>query len=260
MPLWKESVFKSYLLQQVDQNWLAFHLYIVTFATGLLDAISYGTFYVFASNQTGNVIILLSLSLDLRSRYENDRGPSILTVGISLASFITFAFLSGRVGLKYGHQLRYWLLLSTSVQCFLFLITAILMQLHVLSTDDQNVFPTHPKLDAIPMAILASAAGLQVSQARTSGVNEIPTAMLTSPMVDFLVHPDLLVWQLRSNGNPGVKSRNIRAMYIFCLVSGVVVGAAIDLHQGVAAATFMAFAVRFVGLMILFISPERKGS
>lgn len=104
MPRRREGVFKAYLLQEVDPLWLASQLYIVTFATGLLDAISYGTFYVFASNQTGNVIILLSLSLDLRSRYANDGGgPSILTVGVSLASFVTFAFLAGRIGLRYGH-------------------------------------------------------------------------------------------------------------------------------------------------------------
>jgi uncharacterized membrane protein YoaK (UPF0700 family) len=258
MPRGKEAVLKSYLLQEVDPHWLASQLYIVTFATGLLDAISYGTFYVFSSNQTGNVINLLSLSLDLRSRYANDGGPSILTVGTSLASFITFAFIAGRIGLKYGHRLRWWLLLSTSAQCILLLITAVLMQGGVLSTDDQHARPTHPKLDAIPVALLAIAAGLQVSQARTSGVNEVPTAMLTSPMVDFLVHPNLLTRQLRSHGNPGIKSRNIRAIYIFCLVSGVVVGAAIDLHQGVAAATFTAFAVRFVGLVALMFIPQRK--
>lgn len=238
---------------------MASQLYIVTFATGLLDAISYGTFYVFASNQTGNVIILLSLALDLRSRYARDGGPSILTVGTSLASFVTLAFVSGRIGLRYGHRLRWWLLLSTGVQCSLLLVTAVLMQVSVLSTDDQMTSPTHPEVDAIPMALLASAAGLQVSQARTSGVNEVPTAMLTSPMVDLLVHPNMLTFQLRSHGNSGVRSRNIRAFYIICLLSGVVVGAAIDLHQGVAAATFTAFAVRIAGLVFLMIIPEQEG-
>jgi len=256
MSRWKKSAVKSYLEQEVDPDWLASQLYIVTFATGLLDATSYGTFYVFASNQTGNVIILLSLALDLRSRYADRGGPSLLTTGTSLASFLIFAFLSGRIGLKYGHRLRWWLILSTSAQCILLLITAVLMQVGLLSTNNQDVRPSNPELDAIPMALLASAAGLQVSQARTSGVNEVPTAMLTSPMVDFLVHPNLLTLQLRSRGDPGIRSRNVRAIYIFCLVLGVVVGAAVDLHQGVAAATFTAFAVRFVGLVALMVIPK----
>jgi hypothetical protein len=77
-------------------------------------------------------------------------------------------------------------------------------------------------------------------------------------MEDFLLHPSLPTPRLRSHGDPGVRSRNVRAIYIFCLVSGVVVGAAVDLHQGVAAATFTAFAVRMVGLVILMIIPQQK--
>jgi hypothetical protein len=167
----KWSTFESYLRQEVDSDWMASQLYVVTFATGLLDAISYDTFYVFCLKSNWKRHCSIFTCIGLRRRYANNGAPSILTIGTSLASFITLAFLSGRIGLRYGHRLRWWLLLSTSIQCTLLLITAVLMQVHVLSTDNQGSRPTHPELDAIPMALLTSAAGLQVSQARASGVN-----------------------------------------------------------------------------------------
>ena len=60
----------------------------------------------------------------------------------------------------------------------------------------------------------------RIDQARTSGISEIPTAMLTSPYIDFLVDPDLFMHFRQAEAN----SRNIRFMHISSIVCGGFVG------------------------------------
>jgi uncharacterized membrane protein YoaK (UPF0700 family) len=79
------------------------------------------------------------------------------------------------------------------------------------------------------LLLLATSSGIQVAQARTSGIQELPTAMLSSPMVDFLVDKNFFRFSLH---DPQVQARNRRAMGIFAIVSGAFAGAFLHKAKG----------------------------
>lgn len=94
--------------------------------------------------------------------------------------------------------------------------------------------------------LLASASGAQVAIARTVGIAEVPTAMLSSPIVDFVVDPHLLhlfpshrmegesrwrsLW--RHTTAPEHLARNRRGIYITSIVTGSFVGAIVHRVAG----------------------------
>ncbi|KAG1721690.1 uncharacterized protein EDB91DRAFT_1175938 [Suillus paluster] len=136
------------LQHTVSPTFFPVQLVAIAFCTGILDATTYADFQTFASNQTGNAILLPVGMMGAAN-------VQMLNTGTSLASFLFFGFLSGQVGHIFGHRKRWWMLLSLLIQALL-------------------------------LFLLATSAGFQVAMARNLGVNEIPTAMLTSPFIDFV--------------------------------------------------------------------------
>lgn len=255
-----KSFFHRHFVSTVHVEHLLWPLLLNTLTTGMMDATSFGAFGVFSSNQTGNVIILLSRVIGVHQRYAPGgacAGPALLTTGLSLAVFLVMAFLSGRLGQHFGHLHRASLAISTLVQAILLLLVAVLIQHSVFSPGDVNdsdVTHQYAELDAAPVALLAASAGLQVSQARCSGFQEIPTAMLTSPMVDLLIHPQLF-GRLLPRGDKKLHSRNVRAAYLSTFVLGIALGAAVHRFAGTSIVTFIAFALRIVVAVSLSILP-----
>ncbi|EPQ31798.1 uncharacterized protein PFL1_01130 [Pseudozyma flocculosa PF-1] len=237
------------LTDDVHADWLTVQLLAITLATGVLDAVSYGEYQVFASNQTGNVIVLLSLAIGIRTRYAG--GPALVTTAVSLSTFLACSFTSGRIGMRSG----------------VLAIAAVLMYRgtwYALASSRGHGW------DALPVSLLALVGGLQVSQARQSGIQEIPTAMLTSPMVEFLNHPHLFApcfrLSLSSPSRPrpspaeaaAIKSRNLRALYLFTFVTGVTTGAALHRSTGPASATFFGLAIRLVSFVAFVFVPAQR--
>lgn len=240
------------LTDVVKRSPLKWHLLAISFATGLLDATTYGDLQLFASNQTGNTIILFVLVLGKKPG-EFAKYPDLLPTGVSLATFLTMGFLWGRAGLRAGPRKRWWQVLSLAFQSGMLLLLAILLDTHVL----------HPGLplghgrrtnDAALACLLAAPSGAQVALARSSGISEIPTAMLTSPYIDFFLDPNL--WSdPRKVDNPKVKTRNTRAIYLLCIITGSIVGALMHRHASSSAALYLAFAMRLVGLIATLYFP-----
>lgn len=233
------------MTDELSGPWLEGQLLAITLATGLLDAVSYGEWGVFASNQTGNVILLLAHSI-AKARDSLPPGlqaaPPLLLTGLSLAGFLASSFASGRLGHSWGHQKRWWFVLSGCLQTSLLLAVAILVQHKELV-----LLPDAP-LAAIPVTLLAMTGGFQVSQARCSGVNEVPTAMLTSPMVDFLNRPDLFSLK-------GSHTRDLRALYILSFICGIAVGSIAHTFGGALTALFLGFGLRAVGTIVFMVQP-----
>jgi hypothetical protein len=85
--------------------------------------------------------------------------------------------------------------------------------------------------------------------------------MLTSPMVDLVVHPRLfapLGASKDQNDPQGVHSRNIRLIYVSLFLAGIAVGAAVHIRSGVAAVTFFAFALRIVTAALVCLLPAES--
>jgi uncharacterized membrane protein YoaK (UPF0700 family) len=132
-----------------------------------LDATTYADFQTFASNQTGNFILLAvgasgSYAVNLRNS------------GSSLASYLLTGYAAGKAGYHFGHRTRLWLAINNVVQVLMLAAAAGLIYGHVLlievKGDQWQV-----------LLLLAASAGPQVANARNVGVGEIPTAMLSTP-------------------------------------------------------------------------------
>jgi hypothetical protein len=104
------------------------------------------------------------------------------------------------------------MLMSNMIQLVLLILIA------VLSAPQVNVLNPSVKSEQwISLLLLAGSAGFQVAMAKTSGVGEVPTAMLTSPFVEFVT--DKHLFEARLEGNE-VKCRNRRGVYIVTLLTG----------------------------------------
>jgi uncharacterized membrane protein YoaK (UPF0700 family) len=164
---------------------------------------------VFASNQTGNAILLTLAAA-------NSAPVDLHNTAASLGGFLLCALVAGLAGNKFGVRTRGWLLMSNSIQLVLLVLTTILT-----SQPISVLLPTSKPTQWITLFLLACSAGFQVSLAKTSGVQEIPTAMLTSPFVELLTDKSLYVsWKGGKEGRGCVRSRNRRVAYIACLMGG----------------------------------------
>src|SRR5579859_5301418 len=95
-------------------------LFVMTFVTGLLDAVTYlGLGHVFAANQTGNVIVLGFALV----------GAGQISVTGALASFASFfvgAAFSGWTTLRLERAIRSWTRVMFVLEAGLLVIAAVL--------------------------------------------------------------------------------------------------------------------------------------
>ncbi|KAF4948406.1 hypothetical protein FSARC_13751 [Fusarium sarcochroum] len=179
-------------------------LIILTFCIGIQDAISYPDFQCFASNQTGNSVVL---AIGVAGDHSNLFSPS--NVGLSLGMFISGALITGQLANVVGPRGRAWLIVSHAVQT---LMTFTAAAIHSLPGSKG----TGP-LAMASLALLAFASGAQVASMRPFRIQEITTAMATAAWVDFVIDPNLL----------GLKNRprDRRAAFLVALVAGSFAGA-----------------------------------
>ncbi|AFR94167.2 hypothetical protein C343_02239 [Cryptococcus neoformans C23] len=232
-----------YLQVTIKPQSLTGPLLLITFCAGALDIATYWNFGTFASNQTGNTFILITILTGL-----HPATADLSLTGASLLAFLVFAFIFARASV-YGsprHTTRWWLLFSFAVQnTFLVLPAALITGRKV---------PVQGSLAWLLLGLLAASSGIQVVMARTSGNPEIPSAMLTSPYIDFFVDPGLFAPPQR----PGSRSRNVRLLYICSLVGGGFVGGGIHKLGGTLPVLWLVVALR-LATMIWVCLLDRKG-
>ncbi len=88
--------------------------------------------------------------------------------------------------------------------------------------------------------VIADCTHAYTSQARTVGISEVPTAMLSSPLVDLLTDPNLF----RFPSHPAAVPRNRRAIYIVSIISGSFVGACAHRYAGTECAIYVAVGIK----------------
>ncbi|OQN95276.1 hypothetical protein B0A48_18658 [Cryoendolithus antarcticus] len=198
---WSKGYFSQSLC--VD-HLIELQLLVLSFSIGVQDAIAFPDFHCFASNQTGNSVVLAigvaGLSADQFS---------LANIGISLSNFLLGAILTGQIANVVGPRRRGWLLFSHFIQTILVFGAAI-----VQSLDHDSGTGPHA-MGAI--ALLALSSGAQVASMRPMRVPEITTAMATAAWVDFVIDPKLLAV---SNA-----PRDRRAMFLLTLIGGSFAGA-----------------------------------
>lgn len=179
-------------------------LILLAFATGIQDATTYPDYGCFASNQTGNTVLLAVGIAGLRGT-NLDMPKTWLSLGL----FIAGSLVIGQVGNFLGCRRRIWLLVSNLLQTAMVFAAAAIHYWLGVSTSGPIALAV--------LALLAFSSGGQVAMARSLKINEIATAMATSAYVDLFVDPKLLA---RHN-----RPRNRRALFLLSLFTGSFAGA-----------------------------------
>lgn len=177
---------------------------LLSFATGVQDAATWVDYGVFASNQTGNTVLLSIMAAGL-----THGAYSFAIIGASLGSFIGGGLIMGQMGNYFGSRKRLWILFSSIVQTGMVYGAAGI----------QYSFPLRPHgpVAAGVMTLLAFASGAQVAMSRSLRLTEITTAMATSVYVDVVVDPAILKLHNRR--------RNRRILFLGMLTAGCFAGA-----------------------------------
>lgn len=232
---------KSYLFHDVrDDALIEFELLLCAFATGIQDATTYPDYLCFASNQTGNTVLLAVTAAGI--------GPATGTLAaientiMSLCMFVFGAFVFGQVGNRLGPRKRWWLLLSNLLQtAMVFAATAV-----------QYVYPVHHTgaHALITIALLAFSSGGQVAMSRRLGITEITTAMATAAYVDLVVDPKFLKWRNRP--------RNRRFLFLVTLIAGSFAGAFAYRALGGAFVLVLSGIGKAIVLGLFFVNPKME--
>jgi uncharacterized membrane protein YoaK (UPF0700 family) len=182
---------------------LTLALLALTFASGMVDAVSYlGLDRVFTANMTGNVV-LLGFGI------AGSGGLPILAPIISLGSFVLGAGIGGLLGTKFGQQHLLhvgaaWILQATLLTCATILAAAVHPRAGSVSRD-------------VVIGTLALAMGVQTATARRLAVPDLPTTVVTQTLTG-------LVADSRLFGGSG-KGTTRRGSAVAAMLGGAVIGA-----------------------------------
>lgn len=210
---------------------------MIAFATGIMDAVTFPDYHVFASNQTGNTVLLAVGALDIGGGIVDLRH-----VGLSLGAFIAGGLICGQLGNLIGRMSRVWLLTTNVIQTAL-VFAAAALHTHIDHVKDESI-------NMGIIALLAFATGAQVALARTVHIPEIPTAMVTSAYVDFIVDPGIFKMHNRS--------RNRRLLFVGSLLLGSFIGATTYKFVSPAVALYLSAASKALVCIALLFNPEES--
>ncbi|CAD0085105.1 unnamed protein product [Aureobasidium mustum] len=177
----KPSHLWRYLKATIPSNThiIEVELLLLSFATGIQDAIAYPDFSCFASNQTGNTIILAIGALGISSNPSSH--VDVINAIISLSCFAAGILILGQLANWLGvRQIRWWLLASNLLQ------TALMAAAAGLSTASEHSKPQYSKA---ALAMLALSSGAQVGMVRALKITDITTAMATAAYIDVFIDP-----------------------------------------------------------------------
>jgi uncharacterized membrane protein YoaK (UPF0700 family) len=212
-------------------------LLLLTFATGLADAISVLALgHVFVANMTGNVIFL---GFWLAPTSTIDLTAAV----VAFPSFVSGTILGGRLSRHFGEQRRRWLTAALGLEVTLLVVLSMLAGAGVLHYHDNT------KLFVI--GGMAIAFGVQHSTARRFGIPELTTTVLTSTIVGLGVDSRLA-------GGTGQRAR-LRYSAVITMCAGATVGAAIT-RVAIAPVLTLAAAVVATSMLIFRFGPADSKS
>jgi uncharacterized membrane protein YoaK (UPF0700 family) len=208
-------------------------LLLLTFATGMVDAISVLVLgHVFVANMTGNVIFL-------GFWFVPHSGVDMIAAVIAFVSFLIGTVLGGRFARHLDFEVRVWLTAALGTEVMLLLVLAVLAGTGVVNYHD------HGKL--ILIAGLALTFGAQNAAARQFGIQELSTTVLTSTLVG-------LGFDSRLAGGNGERQK-LRYSVVLTMCAGAIVGATLSRFM-VAPVIALAAVVVAASLAIFRYGPQ----
>ena len=208
-------------------------LLLLTFATGLVDAISVLVLgHVFVANMTGNVIFL-------GFWFVPHSGVDMTAGVVAFISFLAGTVIGGRFARHLDYEVRRWLTAALGTEVVLLTALAILAGTGVVSYHDNG------KL--ILIAGLAVTFGAQNAAARQFGVQELSTTVLTSTIVGIGVDSRLA-------GGTGEREK-LRYTVVLTMLAGAAMGATMSRFM-VAPVIGLAAAVVACSLAIFRYGPH----
>ncbi|PRP87135.1 hypothetical protein PROFUN_01397 [Planoprotostelium fungivorum] len=229
----------SYLNEDVRKLWVLWLLPLMTFESGVIDAVTVESLgHTFVCNQTGNYVFL---GISLFSAEGTLMDVPVHSI-VALVSFGVGSMIGGRLGSICGDTKRVWLFSTFCFQGFIGILCCIMSFTMTLEPEGHMVL--------IPIGLLGIASGMQMIAARRFKVAEYTTAVLTSTTMDFMADGDLFKWK-----NP---TRDKRAASILCLFVGVVVGHSLIVFIDVGTALLFAAIIRFIVAFGWLLLPNKK--
>jgi uncharacterized membrane protein YoaK (UPF0700 family) len=213
---------------------LARALLVLTFTTGLVDAVSYlGLGHVFTANMTGN-IVLLGFGL------AGSRGLPVLAPLVSLGCFLVGAGAGGVLAKRTGDRHPRLVAIALLIEVSLIAIAAVLaaaVAVHAgrLSGD-------------LVIALLALAMGVRNATARRIGVPDLTTTVLTLTLTG-------LAADSRVAGGSGAGSTR-RASAVLAMLAGALCGALL-LKSSLVLALAAAAALALITLLLYAPAARR---
>lgn len=181
-------------------------LLLLTFATGLVDAISVLVLgHVFVANMTGNVIFL-------GFWFVPHSGVDLTAAVVAFVSFVAGAVIGGRLCRRLSHEVRRWLTVALGTEAAALLILAGLAGAGVIGYHDNGRL--------ILITALAVIFGAQSVAARQFGIQELSTTVLTSTIVGIGADSRLA-------GGTGEREK-LRYLVVATMCGGAVVGATLS--------------------------------
>jgi uncharacterized membrane protein YoaK (UPF0700 family) len=209
-------------------------LLLLTFATGLVDAVSVLVLgHVFVANMTGNVIFL-------GFWFVPHSGVDMTAAVVAFPSFVAGTVLGGRLARHLDHHVRRWVSVALCVEVMVLTGLAILAGAGVLDYHDNT------KLFLI--AGLAITFGSQNATARQFGIQELSTTVLTSTIVG-------IGFDSRLAGGSGHREK-LRYSVVATMCAGAVVGATMTRFT-VAPVIALAAVVVAISAAIFWFGPQR---
>jgi uncharacterized membrane protein YoaK (UPF0700 family) len=200
-------------------------LLMLTFATGLVDAVSVLVLgRVFVANMTGNLVFLgfwfVKSGIDLTGGV------------VAFCGFISGAVIGGRLRRTLDHDKRRWLTTALGIELTLLTVLSILAGTGVLRYHDNT------KL--FLLGGLAVTFGIQNATARQFGIHELTTTVLTSTIVGIGV-------ESRLAGGTGERQA-LRFGVVLAMCGGAILGATVS---NIAVAPVLGLAAAVVGITLL---------
>jgi len=149
-------------------------LFAMTFATGLIDAVSYIAIGgLFTANMTGN-LVLLGFAL------AGTGGFSISRTLLSLVAFAIGSALGGRLARHWDERPFLWFRRTTAIEIGLLAVAALL----TIGLPTGIHPPDSPRRYAV-IAVLAITMGMRNATVRRLGFTDVPTTVSTSTISDL---------------------------------------------------------------------------
>lgn len=213
-----------------------FPLLALTFATGVIDAVSFlGLGHVFTANMTGNVV-LLGFAL------AGTEGISVARSLTSVAAFLTGAVLGGRLGSAMAATRRRWLIAAALVEVVLLLAAA------VASTGfDLGSGAPAGRLYAM-IVLTALAMGLRNATVRRLAVPDMTTTVLTLTLTGLAADSTLA-----GGANPRIGRR---VASVLLMLGGAAAGALL-LRHGLVVPLLLSGSMALVATIVFLKGDQR---